>query len=431
MSPGNLRKKLFKNIILASFIISLMISIIPVFASAATIQYTYDDDGQVTEAKYVNSAKIEYTYDTSGNRITKAITFLITDISASPSSFAFGDVTMPVTQTITVSNPGTADLVIGTVGISGANASEFIKQTDTCTNMTVAPSGTCQIEITLTPSSLGQKTAILTIPSNDPDTPSLNISMSGKGIGYMLTVNKNGTSTGTVTATGINCGSDCTEEYMSGASITLTAQPDTCSTFAGWSEGGCSGTGTCTITMNADATVTATYNAIQVVADFSGLPVSGTAPLTVNFTDSSTCATSWLWDFGDGTTSTVQNPSHTYDPSFSSYTVSLTATNAGGSNTMTKTNYITAQCSNLPVKNTRTGLTYNSLQAAYDAAVDGDTMQSHALTFTENLTISKAITFDGGYDCGYANHIGKTILIGNITVSTGTHIVNVENFNLE
>ena len=98
---------------------------------------------------------------------------------------------------------------------------------------------------------------------------------------------------------------------------------------------------------------------------------------------------------------------------------------------MTKTSYITAQCPNQPVKNTRTGLTYNSLQAAYDDAIDGDTMQSHALTFTENLTISKAVTFDGGYDCSYASHIGKTILIGNITVSTGTHIVNVDNFNLE
>lgn len=431
MSSGNLRKKIFRNIILASFIISLMISAFPDFASAATIQYIYDDEGQVTETKYVNSAKIEYAYDTSGNRTTKAITFLITDISATPSPLAFGDVGAPATQTVTISNAGTADLVISTVSISGANASEFIKQTDTCSNTTVAPSGTCQIAIILTPSSLGQKTATLTIPSNDPDMPNLDIPMSGNGIGYMLTANKNGTSTGTVTATGINCGSDCTEEYMSGASITLTAQPDTCSTFAGWSGGGCSGTGTCTITMNADATVTATYNATQVAADFSGLPVSGTAPLTVNFTDSSTCATSWSWNFGDTGTDTLQNPSHTYNPSFSSYTVSLTATNASGSNTMTKTNYITAQCSNLPVKNTRTGLSYNSLQAAYDAAVDGDTIQSHALTFTENLTISKAITFDGGYDCGFASHIGKTILIGNITVSTGTHIVNVDNFDLE
>jgi serine protease len=77
------------------------------------------------------------------------------------------------------------------------------------------------------------------------------------------------------------------------------------------------------------------------VANFSGTPTSGTAPLTVQFTDASTnTPTSWSWTFGDGGTSTAQNPSHTYAAE-GTYTVSLTATNAYGSNTMTKTGYIT------------------------------------------------------------------------------------------
>jgi PKD repeat protein len=77
------------------------------------------------------------------------------------------------------------------------------------------------------------------------------------------------------------------------------------------------------------------------VADFSGSPTSGNAPLTVNFTDSSTnTPTSWSWTFGDSGTSTAQNPSHQYT-SAGTYTVSLTATNAGGSDIETKTNYIT------------------------------------------------------------------------------------------
>ncbi len=76
------------------------------------------------------------------------------------------------------------------------------------------------------------------------------------------------------------------------------------------------------------------------VADFSGSPTSGAAPLTVNFTDQSTNSpTSWSWDFGDGGTSTAQNPSHEYT-SAGDYTVSLTAANAGGSDTATKTDYI-------------------------------------------------------------------------------------------
>ncbi|MEW5995100.1 MAG: S8 family serine peptidase, partial [Candidatus Zixiibacteriota bacterium] len=60
------------------------------------------------------------------------------------------------------------------------------------------------------------------------------------------------------------------------------------------------------------------------VADFVGSPTSGNAPLTVNFTDQSTGSpTSWSWDFGDGGTSTAQNPSYTYN-SVGTYTVSLT-----------------------------------------------------------------------------------------------------------
>ena len=48
-------------------------------------------------------------------------------------------------------------------------------------------------------------------------------------------------------------------------------------------------------------------------ASFSVTPTSGTAPLTVAFTDTSTGGpTSWAWDFGDGETATAQNPSHTY-----------------------------------------------------------------------------------------------------------------------
>lgn len=77
------------------------------------------------------------------------------------------------------------------------------------------------------------------------------------------------------------------------------------------------------------------------VADFSGEPTSGCAPLEVDFTDESTGdPTSWLWDFGDGQTSTDQNPTHIYDDP-GSYTVSLTATNSVGSDTKTKTDYIT------------------------------------------------------------------------------------------
>jgi len=77
------------------------------------------------------------------------------------------------------------------------------------------------------------------------------------------------------------------------------------------------------------------------VADFTGTPLTGVAPLSVAFTDTSTnTPTSWAWDFGDGGTSTSQNPTHSYTSS-GVYTVTLTATNAAGSNTKIRTAYIT------------------------------------------------------------------------------------------
>ena len=76
------------------------------------------------------------------------------------------------------------------------------------------------------------------------------------------------------------------------------------------------------------------------VADFTGTPTSGTAPLSVSFADATTGdVDTWQWDFGDGTTSTLQNPSHEYT-SAGLYTVSLTATGATGGDTATKTGYI-------------------------------------------------------------------------------------------
>ena len=69
---------------------------------------------------------------------------------------------------------------------------------------------------------------------------------------------------GTVTSepAGINCGSACAAEYNTNESVRLTATPDSHSTFEGWSGGGCSGAGTCTVTMSAAESISAEFKAI-------------------------------------------------------------------------------------------------------------------------------------------------------------------------
>ena len=64
-----------------------------------------------------------------------------------------------------------------------------------------------------------------------------------------------------------------------------------------------------------------------------------TIPHTVNFSGASVLATDWLWDFGDGTTSTLQNPTHTYT-TFGTYPVTLTVTGANGCSNDTTINTI-------------------------------------------------------------------------------------------
>ncbi|MFN3481314.1 MAG: InlB B-repeat-containing protein, partial [Thermodesulfovibrionales bacterium] len=110
---------------------------------------------------------------------------------------------------------------------------------------------------------------------------------------YTLTVIKSGTGTGTVTSNpaGINCGSDCSEDYTSGTTVTLTAQADSGSTFAGWS-----GDADCSdgvVTMDADKSCTATFTLNQYTITTSANPSAGGSvtcnPNPVNHGSTSTC----------------------------------------------------------------------------------------------------------------------------------------------
>ncbi len=131
------------------------------------------------------------------------------------------------------------------------------------------------------------------------------------------------------------------------------------------------------------------------VANFSALNLSSCNGGPFQFIDSSyNVPTSWAWNFGDGTTSTLQNPTHTYTAS-GTYTVTLTATNAYGNNVKTRTSYITVT---KPAAPTATGTTISAGNTAtltasgtgtlkwYDAATNGNLLATGTSFTTPPLT---------------------------------------------
>lgn len=126
-------------------------------------------------------------------------------------------------------------------------------------------------------------------------------------------------------------------------------------------------------------------------AAFTASPSSGSAPLHVDFTDTSTggTPTSWSWDFGDGDSSTVADPSHTYtEPG--DYPVTLTVKNTGGSSTATRT--VTVKDTNAPV---------GSYSVSTNSALAGSTtvtLQQQTLgdDFTATADIKRQVDWGDG-----------------------------------
>lgn len=142
---------------------------------------------------------------------------------------------------------------------------------------------------------------------------------------------------------------------------------------------------------------------INPTAGFNGTNLTGCASLTVSFTNTSTNATSWSWNFGDGNISTLQNPVHTYTIP-GTYNVQLIAYNGTNSDTLIQNNYVTV---------------YSSAVASFTSSND-TVCVGQVISFTNNSTNANSYSWNFG-DGNSSTNINPT----HSYASTGNYIVTL------
>ena len=103
-------------------------------------------------------------------------------VGLSATTILFGNQTVGTTsaaKTVSISNTGTANLVLGTITTNGANAADFAASS--CNGSTLAPGASCAVSVRFTPAALNARTAALTIPSNAGGSPH-GVALSGSGV---------------------------------------------------------------------------------------------------------------------------------------------------------------------------------------------------------------------------------------------------------
>lgn len=104
---------------------------------------------------------------------------------ASPTSVDFGDISttaVSTTRTVSIRNTTFFGVQIGTVTLGGADASQFQKVSDSCSNSTLFGSGSCSIGLRFAPTTTGPKVAAMSVPHNGAGSP-LTVPLAGNGTG--------------------------------------------------------------------------------------------------------------------------------------------------------------------------------------------------------------------------------------------------------
>ncbi len=292
-----------------------------IFASAfaGPAEYIYDDVGRLTKVVYDSDYVIEYVYDDMGNRLIRSVT----SPSSPEANFTASPESGPAPLIVTF-----ADQSTGTVRSWSWIFGDGESSTEQNPVHTYSSPGTYTVFLTVSDGA-ASSSQYGTIAVNIPKPVADFIPSPASGPAP-LTVTFADSSTGNITGWAWNFGDGATSTLQSpshtyanpGAySVSLTVD----------GPGGQSDPRTVSIAVNYPAPV----------ASFSASPTKGILPLEVQFTDLSTGnMTNWSWDFGDGSTSTSRNPSHTYAQP-GNYTVRLTVNGPGGSNSCTQVSCVT------------------------------------------------------------------------------------------
>ncbi len=262
----------------------------------ANVSHTWDDPGTYTVTLTVQNEA--GTDDTA-----KTVTILRPPPNPPTANFTFASATIPVNSVANFTDTSTGDPTEWSWDFGDGSSS-------TAQNPPHSFSAPGEYTVTLTASNAGgSDTVSKTIVVVDPPIASFTSSADELEV--------------TFDDTSVNSPTAWSWDFGDGTSST---QQNPVKTYAS------PGQYTVTLTATNEGGTSAPFTANVLVlrrptADFNVT----TGALTAQFTDASTGApTAWSWDFGDGTTSTVQNPTHTY-ASAGTYTVELTASNAAGS----------------------------------------------------------------------------------------------------
>jgi trimeric autotransporter adhesin len=327
--------------------------IITAFAGSGTFGFA-GDGGQALLASFATPVGVVvtpegnmYVGDVFNNRIRKVLLTPNTALSSTTAAFANQAINVSATLPVTLTNSGDAPLAISDIAIT-TGAFSLATSANPCpaAPTTLAIGAQCVIEIGFMPTQFIAYTGTVTITDNAPTAGSVQtIALSGMGAAA-LTVTVSGTGTVTSAPAGINCPTTCAGTFAGNSAVVLTATAGTGSTFTSFSAP-CTPANpqttppTCTVTMSAAETVTATFNEAApatILISPSPLPfgieglgstsspetltVSNTGNMTVTFT-----SIAMTGDFAGATP--AQCPSIAVDAKPCSFQITFTPTAAG------------------------------------------------------------------------------------------------------